>query len=220
MLHAPTGAEIKTVVETGTSPAHTIPVVAGDFVPDVVERWIVEVGARTIGGHAAPLGEAAKVGPFVVGKEMIAPGDGILHTAKAEIVGTSFDEDGAELERDHGVQQRQVLTEQLFLKADCAGRNHDPPRRGFVRGRVGGVGDGEDAGDEVGVAFPDAGARLDDEMVSVGESFGDGVGHRDLLGSMLVIGRASRDQSPGPQRVVDGKHPWFSESGLSKSLRP
>ena len=123
--------------------------------------------------------------------------------ALGEVVAAALDEHRRKLARHHRLDQRNVLPDKLLLKRDGVGGDHDPARpaerRRGPRGIVVTVGVGlacrradrlllfligggrQDGGDQVGKAFADAGAGLDDEVTPVADRGGHQFGHLQLL---------------------------------------
>ena len=98
--------------------------------------------------------------------------------AQTDVVGPSFDQDRLERLVDDTLEKRNVLADELFLKADRVCRDDDAAA--LVRlGR-------QDGGDEVGEALADAGAGLDEQVMPVAHRDGDGGGHLELLRPELV----------------------------------
>jgi len=72
------------------------------------------------------------------------------------------------------LEKRDVLEEELLLQVFGASGDDDA----FA---------GEDGGDEIGERFAGAGAGLDHEVLAIGESGFDGLGHLELAGPKLII---------------------------------
>ncbi len=64
---------------------------------------------------------------------------------------------------------------------------------------------GEDDGHQVGQRLANAGPRLDDGVLRVGDALGNQVGHGELLGALLIARDPAGDQAAGGQHVLDAQ---------------
>ncbi len=162
----------------GAAFAGAVAVFGADGGPDVGVGLFFEflegavADAVVVGG----LGEGFELAGFGGVEEVVAL-SGSLEAEEAEVVGAAFDEDGVELGAEHGLYVGKVFVKELFLEGDGVGGD-DGAGVAFLGGEKG--------GDEVGVAFADAGAGFDGEVMWGGGGFGDGVCHFLLLGAVVV----------------------------------
>jgi hypothetical protein len=100
--------------------------------------------------------------------------------AQADVVAATLYEDRPELIRHDGLQEGNVLANQLFLKADRVRRDDDLQVLLFA--------DRLNRGHEIGERLADAGAGLDQKLAAAGNCIGDGLGHLQLLRPGFVAG--------------------------------
>ena len=216
VLHPPPGFVVETLGVVRTGAAHAVAVVARYLVPDGRQGAEIEVGQRAVGRPFCPVAEPTELVEFF--RLVEQPGgaaQGVLQPPQAQVVSPPLDQHGRELQRDHAVQQRDVLADQLLLQADGV-RGDDHAARGLSRlSLVGNVtaplplplplvpspiligGDGEDGGDEIGEALAHAGPRLDDQVASPPDGPIDGLGHGELFVAVFVVRQPGGNPSAG-----------------------
>jgi hypothetical protein len=196
-LHALFGGLPEAVFEVGAFFAQAIVVFGADFVPDAGFGDGREIGEGAVGGVGGPLFDLPEgIDLFFVFEECVLALSGLFEAALAEVIAAAFDEDGGEFIGVDGLEERDVLVDELFLEGDGVGGDDDA----FF------VFDGEvDGGQEIGEGFADAGAGLDEEMMVLGEGFLDGGGHLQLLGTEFeLVSESSGDDAAGGEDVVEG----------------
>ena len=146
-----------------------------------------EIAERSVFRPFRPLREAQEFGLLGGGEEFCRLLQGAFEAAGAKVILPAFHERGLELDRQDLFQDRDVFIEQLLLQRDRL-RGDD----GFflLLKRV------KDGGHEIGDRFPDAGARLDHEMLLLVERLGDGARHLLLFRAIFEILRL-REQTAG-----------------------
>ena len=128
----PPGLEVEAFVVVVALPAHAVAAFAGNFVPNPVHRSPIHVGKRSVVALLRPLADVLKLLEFLlVAKQGGSPFDRVFQPPPAEIVAPSLDQNGSEFQRDHAIQERQVLADQLLLQADGVSGYHHPPYRIF-----------------------------------------------------------------------------------------
>jgi hypothetical protein len=209
VVHPPPSPVIEALLERRTVAAHAVALVAGQFVPDGPRRLVVEIGKRPVGGFLGPLLKPAElVELLVVGEEAASPLHGHFLPTHAQVVTASLDQDGRELERNHAVEERQILADQLLLQADrVRGDDHAAMPVGllvvFVERSVLGLGrrllagGGEDGRHEISKALSHAGARFDDQVMPRPQRIVDRPRHFELLVTLFVAGEPRGDAAFG-----------------------
>ena len=147
---------------------------------------------------------------FIVAEQAAAAGERQIEPPQAEIIPPPLHEHGRELARDHRVEERQILADELLLQADRVRRDDDlrprrrrvaiAARRPALRLQLGRR---QNRRHQVGKTLADAGPRLDHQMLLLADRPRDGLRHLELLRPMLVILPAAPqcDQSaPGYRR--------------------
>ncbi len=145
-------------------------------------EFLAEAGFGVVG----PLDDALEFVLLGGGEEIAFGGDGLAEAGGAEVVGFSEKKGGAKigavLEAGNGGEQlaadREVAVEDLFLEGNGGGGDEE---RAFLSDGV------DDAGEEVGEAFSDAGAGFEEERLGGLHAFGDGEGHFLLLGAVFEV---------------------------------
>lgn len=157
----------------------------------------------------SPIGDAVQFGLPGAGEQLGAGLECFVEAGGAEVIGPAEEDgvieigeagqtgDGAE----ETAAERKVLFLDLFLECDGIG--------GDDEGTFGGLGV-EEAGEEVGEAFADAGAGLEEERLIGLHGGGGGVGHAGLLGTVLKAVEGVED-TLGGEKLLD--LPWEVESG-------
>ena len=133
-----------------------------------------EIAERAVVRRLAPLANLAELLELlVVVEQALAAGECRIEPPQAEVVAPALHEHGRELARDHRVEERQVLADELLLQADRVRGDDDLWRRaatptlaclssppsGFCLFRR-----RENRRHEIGEALADAGARLGHQM--------------------------------------------------------
>ena len=99
---------------------------------------------------------------------------------------------------DVALEEGDVFIDELFLQGDRVGGDDDDLAVDQAA---------KDSGDEVGVAFADACAGLDEEVGFGIHGLSDGAGHVELLGAGLeVIAQELGDGAGVGEDVVEGGH--------------
>jgi len=157
-----------------------------DGLPDVVVGRRLEFLEEAVGGFEGPVHDTLEVvveGAF----EQVGAGlEGAGEALGAEVVGAADEDGGEEIGKrfklgdgaEEGAADFEVFFEDLFLEGDGVGGD-DEGAFGFLRE--------EEAGEQVGEAFADAGAGLDDEGFVIAEGGGDGAGHAFLAGAVFEL---------------------------------
>jgi hypothetical protein len=131
------------------------------------------------------------------------------------ILPAAFDQDGRELQGQDGVEEGEVLRDELFLEADGMRGNHHPTKGCLLGFPPCG---GEDGGHEVGEALSDAGARLDDQVMLPVDGSIDGLGHGELLGPMFIVRHPGGDPPFRAQDFGRRGHQGVIRKGRGGSL--
>ena len=125
VVHSATRTVVETFVMLRTAAAEAVVAVAGHFIPHSSTRTKGHVAQRPIGRRGRPLIDPSQFLQLIVpSKQAVGPLVGQLQTPQADVVATPFDQHGGEFSRDHGVEQGQILADQLFLQTDRVRRDH------------------------------------------------------------------------------------------------
>ncbi len=111
---------VEAVGVSGAFFAEAVTVIAEDFVPDIDGGLEWQVGAAAIAGFRGPLanaGECLLSGWFEHGF-LVGSLDGFFKSTEADVVTASFDEYGGEFDGEDGLQEGDIVVDQLFLQAD------------------------------------------------------------------------------------------------------
>ena len=93
------------------------------------QRPVVEIASEPSAVVRGPVVRAAAAGrtPRRRSNRLAARAGARCQPPQAEVVAPPLDQHGGELQRDHAVEQRQVLADQLLLQADRVRGDDDPP---------------------------------------------------------------------------------------------
>ncbi len=172
--------------------------------PDGVFRLARQVAERAVGGPQAPVMDLLQRGLLGAGEELVRLLPGAGEAARAEVILPALEQRGLELLVEQLLQDGDVLIDELFLQIDRV-RGHDGLALGFQRVH--------DRRGEVGERFPDARARLDDEVPPVTQRPRHGGGHLLLLRAELEIARLPEQPSePNMAFTRPGDWPWLLTS--------
>lgn len=164
-----------------------------------------QAGGRGLG----PIGDAVQFGLLGAGEQLGAGLEGFVEAGGAEVIGAAEEDgvievgeagqtgDGAE----ESAAEREVLFLDLFLEGDGIGGDDERAFGGLCV---------EEAGEEVGEAFADAGAGLEEEGLIVLHGGHDGVGHAGLLRAVFEAVEGLED-AVGCEQLVDLR--WEAERG-------
>ena len=119
---------------------------------------------------------------------------GDAKTAQADVVAASLHQHRPELVRQHRLQERNVLANELFLQANRV-RGDDDPEVLVGRG-------GEDGRHEIGEALAHARACFDEQMLPLHQRPRHGHGHLLLLRPIFEIARF-REDAAGRKDLFD-----------------
>ena len=197
------GFEVVAVVVRRTGPPQAVAMLALDFIPDTGSGTKAERSPAAIGRLLRPGDHLFEVEMLGLGGEHRgSPIGRPLETPEADVVAPPLHQDRAELDRQHRVEKRDVLVDQLFLEGDRMRRDDDAGPFAValvvvievpaVLAGAGGFGvvlrlrGREDRGDEISKTLADAGSRLGEEMPPLGNGLRDGFGQFELLGPVLV----------------------------------
>ena len=177
--------------------ARTAGGVGVDQLPDFGERRGVELMAQPLGGGLGPSGDTLQLLVLGGGEKLVFVAQGGGQTRGAQVVALADQHGGFERGvglgffggGKHPAAQGQVFLVELFLEGDRVGGDDHLPRL------VHGV---DDAGQEVGEGFADAGAGFEQERLVALHRGGDGAGHFLLLGTMF-------ESEAGLQPAAGGK---------------
>ncbi len=160
----------------------------------------LDLGAIAGGGGLLPFADDLKVGDFFqAAQNRLAIG--VVDLLPAGEVGAALHV--ADLQRpvEMLLQERNVFVEELLLQVLGSGGDH----HAFA---------GEQGRDQIGERFAGAGARVDQQMLFLGQRGLDGFGHLELSGTKLVARVPSRKHSvpgkelPRGERFRGRRHPF------------
>jgi hypothetical protein len=163
------------------------------LLPDLWARLEVELLARAVAGAQGPVHDLAELAVLLGVLEQALLALGLVHAAQAEVVVAADRGDRGPLERQHRVQERQVLLLELLLERDGARGDHDRP---FALAAVG----VHRRGQQVGERLAGAGPGLGDEVSALGERALDGEAQLELLVADLEVRQPPRDRALGPEQ--------------------
>ena len=151
-----------------------------DGVPDLGAGRRAQIVAQAGIGGLGPAGDALQFVVVGVGEKTRAVGEGLGEAGRAEVVGFTEQDGGAEIgvageggiRLEKAADERKVLGLELFLQGNRVRRDDQ------LALLIDGV---DDAGGEVGEGFSDAGAGFKEERGVRFEDGGDGARHRLLL---------------------------------------
>jgi len=161
---------------------------AADLFPDGGVGLLEEIAERAVARGEAPLADALEFGVLDRREEVLRLREGAGEAGGAEEIVAALQQDGLELARHDFLHERNVLEHELLLQGDGVGRDD---RLALRAERV------EHGGDKVGEGFPDARARLDDDVGAAFQRSGNGARHALLLGAVFERCGAREDARLG-----------------------
>lgn len=178
-----------------------------DEFPDVGRGRGIKFVAEAFGGGGGPVGDAVEFGLFGGAEEVLFIAESGGEAGGAAVVALTEEDGGFEIGVGFGVgvggknaaAEGEVFAVNLFLEGDGVGGDDE------LAGLIDGV---DDAREEVGEGFADAGAGFKEEGFVVGHGGGDGAGHGFLLGAVFelkggsenAVGRKERGRHGGGAR--------------------
>ena len=163
-----------------------------DKIPHLRIGRDVEVRQAAVGGLPGPLGDSLQFLHLGGGQQRRRLLPGALQPPGAEIVAAPLEHCERKLHRQHLLEHRQILLGQLLLQVDRVGRDH---RLFVLANRM------QDGRNQIGQAFADACAGLDDEVLAILQRLGHGDGHFLLLGAEFEILRPRQLATLGKKRA-------------------
>ena len=195
-LHAPPGALPVTAVEVLARPLQAVAVLGLHLLPDLRSRREVEVLARALARRQRPVDDASQLGVLLGILEQALLALGLMHASQAQVVVAADSGHRGPLERQHRVQERQVLLFELLLQRDRARRDHHGPVALVAVGVQG-------RRQQVREGLAGAGAGFGDEVAAVAQCRRNGLGESELLRAHLVVGEPARDRAVGAEQLGD-----------------
>ena len=185
--------EIEAIFVLRTVAPHAIAAVAGDFVPDLIDRLERKIAQRPVRRLLGPRADLAQLLKILVRCEQGAgTGQRRLQASQADVVAAAFDQHRAELARDHAVQQRQILVQQLLLQTYRV-RGHDDPADGILVVLRVLFTDRQNRRDQVGKTLAHTRPRFGHQMMPAAQRRPNRLSHLQLLGAVFVVLQAGCD---------------------------
>jgi len=185
VLDAPAGLVVEALPIVGTLASHAIAVLAGHLVPDGRQGAEVEIRPRAVVGALGPAGNLAELLELGLAREEAGRAlQRVSHPPPAEVIAAPLDQHGGELQRDHAVEERDVLVDQLLLEADRVGGDDHSEWGGVL---FPGSRRGQDRRHQIGETLAHPGARLDHQVLRFTDRPAHGLGHGELLGAVFVV---------------------------------
>ena len=158
------GVVQEAVVVERAAHARAVVAFAGYLFPDRRPRHDVEVGPAAVPGLARPAEQRPQLGALVGLDQVLAVTLEVVDLGEADVVVAPLHQDRLELEGKRALEQGEVLVDELLLKVDRVGGDHDASL----------VGDRPGQGrDQVGQALSGARARLEERELAVVERVAD-----------------------------------------------
>ena len=201
-----------------------MPLSLADFVPHLAER--LETSRSLSEPSAVDLLHLrisrSCVELLVVVEQALAAREREIEPPQAEIVAPAFHEHGGELARNHRVEQRQVLVDELLLQADRVRRDDDLRRTRRLELSASPVAEPsllsfalrrrQNRRHKIRKALADARARFGHKMPLRRDRPRDRVRHLQLLRPMLVIRQPRRNAAIRAKNIGGGELPFRQRS--------
>ena len=190
------------------APTHAIAAVARHLVPHLPQRLKAQIAQRAVVRLFAPLANRPQlVELLIITEQAAAPRERQIEPPQAQVIPPTLHQHRRKLARDHRIEQRQVLADQLFLQADRVRRNNDPRRPAADRAAPSGrrLRRRQNRRHEISEALADARPRLGHQMLLLANRLRDRLRHRQLLRPMLVVRQPRGNAAIRAQDVGGGK---------------
>ena len=190
--HPAPGVLVEALVVGRAALAHAVVRVGPGEVPHLRPGKLGQRRQAPIARRVRPVRDDVQrlqLGP--IGEQPVLPLRGQLQPANRKVVAAALDEDRAELLGNNLAQKRQIPLEQLLLKIDRVGRDHDP---------LAVLDDALDGGQQVRERLADASPRFDQQAAALIERPLDRRRHRLLLGPHLESVEPACDRAVARQQ--------------------